>query len=138
MLISAPVLTCRGSQGFINPITKTFRTMTALAICGWLFKQLKIACFMEKKLLLAPRVLYRTRPWWCLPLFVLFSLFFYSSAQAQDPSRQITGSVADAKGNPLLGVTVSVKGTPVSVTTSADGKYSIAVTGSNPVLELPM
>jgi TonB-linked SusC/RagA family outer membrane protein len=91
---------------------------------------------MEKKLFLAPRVLYRTRPWWYLPLFVLFSLFFYSSVQAQAPSsRQITGSVADAKGNPLLGVTVSVKGTPVSVTTSVDGKYSIAVTGSNPVLE---
>lgn len=90
---------------------------------------------MEKKLFLAPRVLYRTRPWWCLPLFVLFSLFFYSSAQAQAPSRQITGSVADAKGNPLLGVTVSLKGTRVSVTTSADGKYTIAVTGANPVLE---
>jgi TonB-linked SusC/RagA family outer membrane protein len=88
---------------------------------------------MEKKLFLAPRVLYRTRPWWCLPLFVLFSLFLYSPAQAQ--SRQITGSVADAKGSPLMGVTVNLKGTKTSVTTGVDGKYTIAVTGASPVLE---
>ncbi|WP_315814709.1 carboxypeptidase regulatory-like domain-containing protein [Paraflavitalea speifideaquila] len=91
---------------------------------------------MEKKLFLAPRVLYRTRPWWCFPLFVLFSLFLYSPAQAQ--SRQITGSVADAKGNPLMGVTVNLKGTKTSVTTGVDGKYTIPVTGGTPVLSLPM
>lgn len=88
---------------------------------------------MEKKLFPCTRGLLRTRPWWCLPLFVLLSLFFYSTAHAQ--STQVTGTVADAKGNPLLGVTVALKGTKVTATTGADGKYTIAVAGDKPVLE---
>jgi TonB-linked SusC/RagA family outer membrane protein len=88
---------------------------------------------MEKKLSPATRVLYRTRPWWYLPLFVLLSLSFYSSAQTQ--SRQVAGTVSDAKGNPLPGVTVNLKGSAVGVTTGPDGKYSMAVTGDKAVLE---
>lgn len=88
---------------------------------------------MEKKLFQGTPVLYRTRPWCCLPLFVLFFLFTYAPAQAQ--SRQITGVVTDLKGNPLSGVSVNLKGTTTGATTGADGKYSLSVPDDKATLE---
>lgn len=88
---------------------------------------------MEKKLSPATRVLYRTRPWWYLPLFILLSLSLYSTAQTS--SRQVTGVVTDLKGNPLAGVSVNLSGTTTGTTTNAEGKYTISVTGDKATLE---
>lgn len=37
----------------------------------------------------------------------------------------ITGTVTDTTGEPLLGVSVTVPGTPTGVSTDLDGKFSI-------------
>ena len=42
-------------------------------------------------------------------------------------SRKITGTITDAKGEPLLGVNVVVKGTTNGTITDLDGKYVLEV-----------
>jgi len=42
-------------------------------------------------------------------------------------ARRITGTVKDAKGNPLIGVTVKIKGTQNGTTTDVRGRFSIEV-----------
>ncbi|WP_257656974.1 TonB-dependent receptor [Parapedobacter lycopersici] len=48
--------------------------------------------------------------------------------------QEITGRVTDAQGNPLPGVTVSVKGTTAATTTNEEGTYRIAVSQSDAAL----
>jgi len=45
----------------------------------------------------------------------------------------ITGLVTDGEGNPLIGVTVSVKGTTTGVMTDIDGRYSIRAAQGNTI-----
>ncbi|WP_250318030.1 SusC/RagA family TonB-linked outer membrane protein [Pedobacter sp. B4-66] len=47
---------------------------------------------------------------------------------------KITGTVTDEKGNPLVGVTVRLKGTSTTTVTGRDGKYMIDVPDENAVL----
>ena len=54
----------------------------------------------------------------------------------QQQSRTITGVVLDDFQDPLAGVNVTVKGTSTGVITDMDGKFTINVSGSNPVLVL--
>jgi iron complex outermembrane receptor protein len=62
-----------------------------------------------------------------LPLLVFFFLFCTGSLIAQE-SNKVSGKVTDAKdGTPLVGVTVSVKGTQQATITDFNGTYSIAV-----------
>lgn len=49
-------------------------------------------------------------------------------------TKTITGTVTDKEGAPLSGVNVSVKGTGTTVTTNAEGVYSIANVADNAVL----
>ncbi len=42
--------------------------------------------------------------------------------------RQVTGKVSDSNGSPLVGVTVTIKGTSIATTTDESGNYKIAVT----------
>ena len=49
--------------------------------------------------------------------------------------RTLTGTVTDAKGEPLFGVTISVKGGKGTAVTDLNGKYSIKIDGSNAVLQ---
>ena len=42
-------------------------------------------------------------------------------------AKKVTGTVTDAKGEPLLGVNVVVKGTTNGTITDLDGKYSLEV-----------
>jgi Ca-activated chloride channel family protein len=53
-------------------------------------------------------------------------------------SRTITGKITDAVGNPLEGVTVSVKGTNIVTSTDTKGDYKITVAGSESVLVFAM
>lgn len=47
------------------------------------------------------------------------------TAQAQAPAAKATGQVLDSSGEPLVGATVTVKGTKRVVATDADGNFSI-------------
>lgn len=56
---------------------------------------------------------------------IVFSLLtFLTVAQAQ---KQVKGTVKDSSGEPLVGVTVSVKGTTKATLTDIDGKYVLSV-----------
>ena len=46
----------------------------------------------------------------------------------------VTGTVADEKGEPLIGVSVSINGTSTGVITSAEGVYSINAPGNSTLL----
>ena len=59
------------------------------------------------------------------------SLLMVANAFGQ---RTLTGTVTDAKGEPLLGVTISVKSGKGTAVTDINGKYSIKIDGSNAVL----
>jgi TonB-linked SusC/RagA family outer membrane protein len=64
-------------------------------------------------------------------LFVF--LFLATSAFAQD--RTITGTVTGIDdGLPLPGVSIKLSGTSIGTLSNSDGKYSLTVSGSNPVL----
>ncbi len=47
---------------------------------------------------------------------------------------QVTGVISDDKGEPLPGVTVSLKGTTLGTTSNADGKYSLSLPDGNGTL----
>lgn len=70
-------------------------------------------------------------------LAVLMMTFAVSmSIYAQTGSKvQISGNVSDSDGEPLAGVTVSVKGQPsIAVATDFDGNYKISVPGNESIL----
>lgn len=80
----------------------------------------------------------------CLMLFLCF--FFLSAGALQtvyavqnvtmgiDQQLQITGIVKDNNGEPMIGVTVMVKGAGTGAITDIDGKYSVSVPGNKSVL----
>jgi TonB-linked SusC/RagA family outer membrane protein len=80
-----------------------------------------------------------------LPVFLIafFVLIYPGAISAKDKvasssenaDRIVSGKVTDeATGNPLIGATVTVKGTNNSTTTSTDGRYSISVKDDNATL----
>ena len=66
---------------------------------------------------------------WLRPLLcaVILQLFGLSAAWAQGAKLPIEGSVADKSGEPLVGVTMLVKGTSIGTTTDAKGYYRLDV-----------
>jgi TonB-linked SusC/RagA family outer membrane protein len=52
------------------------------------------------------------------------------------PPTDIKGQVTDSKGEPLIGVSVKVKGTTIGVSTDVNGRYSISVPDGATVLVL--
>ena len=67
-------------------------------------------------------------------LLVLFMLLMSNALLLAQVKRTITGVVNDNNGKPVPSATVSVKGTTQSVITDENGRYSITVEKSNPVL----
>ena len=61
--------------------------------------------------------------------FVLFLLFLSGFASAQ--MRQVSGIVTTAEGAPLLGVTVTLKGSNISTATDAKGEFQLQVPDRN-------
>src|SRR3954468_20423591 len=57
-------------------------------------------------------------------LYLLCLLFFTIAMKAQTVTK-VSGTVTDAQGAPLAGVSVNVKGTTVSTITDEDGRYSL-------------
>ena len=52
-------------------------------------------------------------------------------AKAVRSEREISGTVTDTQGQPLIGVNVSVKGTTLGTITDIDGKYALKITDPN-------
>lgn len=57
-----------------------------------------------------------------------------SLQQQSGKERTITGQVVDAKGEPLIGVSILVKGTTDGAITDLDGNYKIMTKSNNPVI----
>ena len=57
-----------------------------------------------------------------------------SLQQQSGKERTITGQVVDAKGEPLIGVSILVKGTTDGAITYLDGNYKIVTKSNNPVI----
>ncbi|MDR1527072.1 MAG: TonB-dependent receptor [Dysgonamonadaceae bacterium] len=64
----------------------------------------------------------------------LFSAEPKATNKVQPGGIPVTGVITDENGDPLPGVNVTVKGTMTGVTTDNNGKYSVAVSGSEAVL----
>ena len=69
-----------------------------------------------------------------IAMMLVFLLF--AGLQVVLAQRTITGRVADSQGQPLIGVTVLVKGTTIGTTTDVDGKFSIQVPDDQSTLQL--
>ena len=67
-------------------------------------------------------------------LLVLLAVVISNSLLLAQVKRTITGVVTDSNGKPVPSATVSLKGTTQSVVTDDNGRYSITVDKSNPVL----
>ncbi|NDV77976.1 TonB-dependent receptor [Dysgonomonas sp. 511] len=68
-----------------------------------------------------------------LSLVCIFSLLLCAeNAYAQQ--RSITGTITDTQGEPLTGVTVSVKGSTKATMTDIDGKYTLSVSNNDKTL----
>jgi TonB-dependent starch-binding outer membrane protein SusC len=68
--------------------------------------------------------------------FYFFVLMLFSFTTAMSQNKTVTGQVTSGAGEPLLGVSVSVKGTKTVTATDASGDYSISVPAhGNTVLE---
>lgn len=72
-------------------------------------------------------------PLFKIPL-LLAGIFFFTAAQGQH--RNLTGTVKDNHGNPLIGATVSVKDTRVGVATDQHGVFNITVPPDGKILEV--
>lgn len=73
------------------------------------------------------------------------NVIYLSKASAETPSKgaqqpkaksshKVSGTVKDANGEPLVGVSVMVKGTSTGVVTDLDGNYSFTTDVADPVL----
>ncbi|TKB99255.1 TonB-dependent receptor [Pedobacter cryophilus] len=63
-------------------------------------------------------------------LFLSFSFY----AKAQNTAIKITGTVVDAKGEQLIGVSVKVKGGTAAATTDVNGKFSLTVPNARSIV----
>src|SRR5690606_33660745 len=89
---------------------------------------------MMKTLLLRKEV-WQSKINGCLRLSMLLALFFWASVHLTfAQSAQISGTILDATGFGLPGVTVLEKGTNNGTVTDIDGKYTITVSSPESLL----
>ncbi len=74
----------------------------------------------------------RNKGWWRALFSLIFLICTATSAWAQN--KAITGTVSEANGSTLVGVTVQVKGTTIYVNTDANGAFKLNVPASNSTL----
>lgn len=61
---------------------------------------------------------------WCI--FTFLSLFFsFQEAEAQE--RRLYGYVTDSNNEPLIGVSVQIRGTQIATITDVKGRYQLMV-----------
>lgn len=68
---------------------------------------------------------------WKMPLLMVLAFLWSGAVWAQT---SVTGTVTDAKGVPLEGVTIKVKNAEVTTITDLDGKFSIPSVNANSIL----
>ena len=61
--------------------------------------------------------------WWLISFLLLFQLLSIGVFAQQ---KRVEGTVTDAKGSPLEGASVTVKGSSTGVVTDNKGKYSVS------------
>ncbi len=69
-------------------------------------------------------------------ILILCSVLITSNVVAQQQNKPVKGTVVDIKGAPLIGVSITVKGTTLGITTDMNGNFSLSAGVSNPVLEI--
>jgi len=67
-------------------------------------------------------------------MFLLFSLFVFCSLAANAQQKTISGKILDAKGDPIIGANVEVKGTSTGTVSDADGNFTLTVPENGKVL----
>jgi TonB-linked SusC/RagA family outer membrane protein len=67
---------------------------------------------------------------------MMLVVLLFAGSQVGLAQRTLTGRVADKQGQPLIGVTVLVKGTTIGTTTDIDGRFSIQVPNDQAALQL--
>lgn len=67
-------------------------------------------------------------------LSLITVLSFCSLALAQN--KQVTGTVTDEKGEPIIGATVVAEGTSAGTTTGGDGQFTLTVPAKCDALDL--
>ncbi len=70
----------------------------------------------------------------CLGMMLLFAITPPLIAQSGD--YEVNGVVVDASGAPMVGVSIVEQGTVRGTSTDLDGRYALAVTGPNSVVEV--
>jgi TonB-linked SusC/RagA family outer membrane protein len=81
------------------------------------------------------RCIYVYRLRW-MPLFLVSLTSAVEVNAFQQQSKTVTGTITDESSAPLQGVNIQVKGTRRVTTTEKDGKFSIAVSSSNAILQV--
>src|SRR5690554_887741 len=69
----------------------------------------------------------------CLSMMLLTTYSLKAKSLNLDAETQISGKVVDARGEPLPGVNVTVKGTIVGTPTNGDGNFSLKVKQDPPI-----
>jgi len=69
-----------------------------------------------------------------LGILMLSSMFFFIPEVMAQVSRTYNGTVTDTKGEPLIGVSIIVKGTTTGSVTDFAGKFNIQTSAQNPIL----
>jgi TonB-linked SusC/RagA family outer membrane protein len=111
-------------------LSKTVAKPNWLTIHMYKFLYKKTNCFMEKK----SNAFFSAGYMICRQLFLFLILLSASTVVfAQTPVR-VSGTVKDNKGAPLVGVSVTLKGSITGVTTDANGQYAISVPSKQSVL----
>lgn len=70
----------------------------------------------------------------CLPVFTTLRANMLIEQENLQQTNRISGVVKDNTGEPMVGVSVSLKGTTSGTVTDGNGQYSLAVPGGNSVL----
>ncbi|MCP9611507.1 SusC/RagA family TonB-linked outer membrane protein [Coprobacter tertius] len=70
-----------------------------------------------------------------IKLFAVFMMLF-ASISFVEAAQKLTGRVTDTKGELMIGVTVTEKGTNNAVITDVNGTYNIVLQGANPVISV--
>ena len=82
---------------------------------------------MENKwnLFILPKTVCSDFRYWMKGMLVLLLFLFISSPHTFGQQSTVSGSVKDQQGNPIIGVTIQVKGTSFGALTDVDGKYTV-------------
>lgn len=70
-------------------------------------------------------------------LFLCSMLLVSQNATAQTTTKSVSGIIVDTKGEPLIGVSILIKGTTTGTITDVDGKFSLSIESvKNPILSI--